>query len=109
MLVTLGVIAGFFAGVPIAEAALIGGSLLLLSRAVSPHKLYAGIDGGFLLMFVGLFIVVAGAEKVLLTTNLTAAVNRLHLENAWILAGVTAALSNLVCNVPTVDLKTVHH
>ncbi|TPV98080.1 MAG: hypothetical protein USCAAHI_02498 [Beijerinckiaceae bacterium] len=75
---TLGVIAGFFAGVPIAEAALIGGSLLLLSRAVSPHKLYAGIDGGFLLMFAGLFIVVAGAEKVLLTTNLTAAVNRLH-------------------------------
>jgi Na+/H+ antiporter NhaD/arsenite permease-like protein len=62
MLVTLGVIAGFFAGVPIAEAALIGGSLLLLSRAVSPHKLYAGIDGGFLLMFAGLFIVVAGAE-----------------------------------------------
>ena len=29
-------------------------------------------------MFAGLFIVVAGAEKVLLTTNLTAAVNRLH-------------------------------
>jgi Na+/H+ antiporter NhaD/arsenite permease-like protein len=41
ILVTLGVIAGFFAGVPIAEAALIGGPLLLLSRAVSPHKLYA--------------------------------------------------------------------
>jgi len=98
----LGVIAGFFAGVPIAEAALIGGSLLLLSRAVSPHKLYAGIDGGFLLMFAGLFIVVAGAEKVLLTTILTAAVNRRHLENAWILAGVTAALSNLVSNVPAV-------
>src|SRR5947208_2140944 len=49
-----------------------------------------------------LFIVVAGAEKVLLTTNLTAAVNRRHLENAWILAGVTAALSNLVSNVPAV-------
>jgi Na+/H+ antiporter NhaD/arsenite permease-like protein len=55
---------------------------------VSPHKLYAGIDGGLLLMFAGLFIVVAGAEKLLLTTNLTAVVNRLHLENAWILAGV---------------------
>jgi Na+/H+ antiporter NhaD/arsenite permease-like protein len=32
---------------------------------VSPHKLYAGIDGGLLLMFAGLFIVVAGAEMVL--------------------------------------------
>ena len=102
VLVTLGVIAGFFAGVPIAEAALIGGSLLLLSRAVDPHKLYAGIDGGLLLMFAGLFIVVAGAEKVLLTPNLMAAVGRLHFENAWILSGATALLSNLVSNVPAV-------
>ncbi|HEX3497488.1 MAG TPA: anion transporter [Methylocella sp.] len=102
MLVTLGVIVGFFAGVPIAEAALIGGSLLLLSRAVKPPKIYAGIDGGLLLMFAGLFIVVAGAEKVLLTANLTAAVARLHFENAWILSGVTAFLSNLVSNVPAV-------
>ncbi|MGH6801399.1 MAG: SLC13 family permease, partial [Methylocella sp.] len=100
--VTLGVIAGFFAGVPIAGAALIGGSLLLLSRAVDPRKLYAGIDGGLLLMFAGLFIVVAGAEKVLLTANLTAAAARLHFENAWILSGVTAFLSNLVSNVPAV-------
>jgi hypothetical protein len=35
LLVTLAVIASFFVGVPIAEAALIGGSLLLLSHAVS--------------------------------------------------------------------------
>ena len=74
MLVTVGVIVSFFAGIPISEAALIGGSLLLLSRAVKPRKIYAGIDGGLLLMFAGLFIVVAGAEKVLLTANLTAAV-----------------------------------
>jgi Na+/H+ antiporter NhaD/arsenite permease-like protein len=102
VLVTFGVIAGFFAGVPIAEAALIGGSLLLLSRSVNPRKLYAGIDGSLLLMFAGLFIVVAGAEKVLLTTDVMAAVGRLHLENAWNLSGVTAALSNLVSNVPAV-------
>jgi Na+/H+ antiporter NhaD/arsenite permease-like protein len=102
ILVTLGVIVSFFSGVPIAEAALIGGSLLLLSRAVDPHELYAGIDGGLLLMFAGLFIVVAGAEKELLTPNLTAAMARLHLENAWILSAVTAFLSNLVSNVPAV-------
>ena len=63
LLVTLGVIASFFMGLPIAEAALIGGSFLLLSRAVNPRKLYAGIDGGLLLMFAGLFIVIAGVEK----------------------------------------------
>ena len=38
VLVTFGVIAGFFAGVPIAEAALIGGSLLLLSRSVKATR-----------------------------------------------------------------------
>ncbi len=102
ILVTVGVIVSFFAGIPISEAALIGGSLLLLSRAVKPRKIYAGIDGGLLLMFAGLFIVVAGAEKVLLTANLTASVAWLHLENAWILSGVTALLSNLVSNVPAV-------
>jgi Na+/H+ antiporter NhaD/arsenite permease-like protein len=103
LLVTLGVIAGFFMGLPIAEAALIGGSFLLMSRAVNPRKLYAGIDGGLLLMFAGLFIVVAGAEKVLVTPNLIEAVaGQFHFEYPWILSGVTALLSNLVSNVPAV-------
>ena len=102
LLVTLAVIASFFVGVPIAEAALIGGSLLLLSRAVTPRKIYAGIDGGLLLMFAGLFIVVAGAEKMLLTPQLVATVQQLHFENGWILSGATALLSNLVSNVPAV-------
>jgi Na+/H+ antiporter NhaD/arsenite permease-like protein len=103
LLVTLGVIAGFFVGLPIAESALIGGSLLLLSRAVNPRKLYAGIDGGLLLMFAGLFIVVAGAEKVLVTPNLLEAVaGQFRFEDPWILSGVTALLSNLVSNVPAV-------
>jgi Na+/H+ antiporter NhaD/arsenite permease-like protein len=50
----------------------------------------------------GLFIVVAGAEKMLLTPQLVAAVQQLHFENGWILSGATALLSNLVSNVPAV-------
>ena len=100
---TLGVIASFFMGLPITEAALIGGSFLLLSGAVNPRKLYAGIDGGLLLMFAGLFIVVAGAEKVLVTPSLMeTAAKQFHFEDPWILSGVTALLSNLVSNVPAV-------
>ncbi len=101
-LVAVGVVVGFFAGVPVAEAAIIGGSLLLASRTIKPQKIYAGIDGGLLLMFAGLFIVVAEAEKAILTPEAMAAVGRLHLDNAWILAGVTGVLSNLVSNVPAV-------
>lgn len=102
LLVSLGVVIAFFLGVPIAEAAIVGGAIVLASRAVNPQKIYAGIDGGLLLMFAGLFVVVAAAEKVLLTEQVAAAAQGLHLENAWILAGTTTALSNLVSNVPAV-------
>jgi len=102
ILVTSGVVMAFFAGVPIAKAAIIGGSFLLLSRAVNPRKIYAGVDGGLLLMFSGLFIVVAGAEKMLLTPEAIEIARRLRLENTWALSGLTALLSNLVSNVPAV-------
>jgi Na+/H+ antiporter NhaD/arsenite permease-like protein len=100
--VAIFVVAGFFAGAPIAETALVGGSVLLVSRAVKPGKIYAELDGSLLLMFAGLFVVIAGAEKTLLTPDALAAVGRLRLDNVWILSGVAAALSNLISNVPAV-------
>ncbi len=102
LLVSLCVVIAFFLGVPIAKAAIIGGAILLVSREVNPRKLYAGIDGQLLLMFAGLFIVVAAGEKMLLSPEIMGAVERLHLENTWILASATALLSNLVSNVPAV-------
>src|SRR5277367_4183720 len=53
-------------------------------------------------MFAGLFIIVAGAQRALLTPDLVARVSRLHLGQIPILSAVTAALSNLVSNVPAV-------
>jgi Na+/H+ antiporter NhaD/arsenite permease-like protein len=100
--ITTLVISGFFAGAPVAETALIGGSLLLASRAINPKKFYRELDGSLLLMFAGLFIVVAVAEKAILTPEALAAVGRLRLDNSWVLSGVAAALSNLISNVPAV-------
>ena len=102
LLVTAGVIALFFAGVPVAKAAILGGALLLVTRAIKAPKVYREIDGALLLMFAGLFVVAAGAEKVLLGPDAVAAAARLHLDNAWALTGVTAALSNVISNVPAV-------
>jgi Na+/H+ antiporter NhaD/arsenite permease-like protein len=82
--------------------AIVIGGLLLLTRRVKSERIYAEIDWSLLLMFVGLFIIVAGAQHVLLTQDVVAAVGRLHLDQVPILAGVTAALSNLVSNVPAV-------
>jgi Na+/H+ antiporter NhaD/arsenite permease-like protein len=101
-LVTFGVVGLFFAGVPVAMAAILGGALLLVTRAIKARKVYREIDGALLLMFAGLFVVVAGAEKVLLTPDVVAAVQGLHLDNVWALTGVSAVLSNVISNVPAV-------
>jgi Na+/H+ antiporter NhaD/arsenite permease-like protein len=92
----------FFAGQAPAKAAIIIGGLLLLTRRVKSGRVYAEIDWSLLLMFAGLFIIVAGAQRALLTPAMIAAVGRLHLDQVPILSAVTAVLSNLVSNVPAV-------
>ena len=96
------VIALFFAGLAPAKAAIIIGGLLLLTRRMKSWRVYAEIDWSLLLMFAGLFIIVAGAERTLLTPERIAAVGRLDLERIPMLSGVTAVLSNVVSNVPAV-------
>jgi Na+/H+ antiporter NhaD/arsenite permease-like protein len=92
----------FFAGVPAAQAALFGGAFLLLTRQIKPARIYREIDGPLLILFAGLFVVVAGAEQALLTPERIAAVKALGLDDVWRLSGVTAILSNIVSNVPAV-------
>jgi di/tricarboxylate transporter len=62
LLATLILITLFFAGVVPAKAAIIIGGLLLLTRRVKSRRVYAEIDWSLLLMFAGLFIIVAGAQ-----------------------------------------------
>jgi Na+/H+ antiporter NhaD/arsenite permease-like protein len=99
---TLALIVLFFCGQAPAKAAIIIGALLLLTRRVKSTRVYAEIDWSLLLMFTGLFIIVAGAERVLLTPSVVQDVGRLHLASVPVLSGVTAVLSNLVSNVPAV-------
>ena len=99
---TLAVVALFFAGQPPAKAAIVVGALLLLTRRVRSTRVYAEIDWSLLLMFSGVFIVVAGAEHALLTPEIREGVAGLHLEQPWVLSAATAVLSNLVSNVPAV-------
>jgi Na+/H+ antiporter NhaD/arsenite permease-like protein len=91
-----------FAGQPPAEVAIVIGALLLLTGRTRSERIYAEIDWSLLLMFAGLFIIIAGAERWLLTSDLMATVSRLHLDIVPVLSGATAILSNLVSNVPAV-------
>ena len=79
-------VALFFAGQPPAKAAIVIGGLLLLTRRVKSERVYAEIDWSLLLMFAGLFIIVAGAQRALLTPDVVAAVGRLHLDQVPILS-----------------------
>jgi len=92
----------FFTGQPPAKAAIIMGALLLLTRRVKSARVYAEIDWSLLLMFAGLFIIVAGGQRSLLTPEIVTTVSHLHLDQVPILSAVTAVLSNLVSNVPAV-------
>jgi Na+/H+ antiporter NhaD/arsenite permease-like protein len=92
----------FFMGQPPAKAAIIIGGLLLLTWRVKSERVYAEIDWSLLLMFAGLFIIVAGAQHALLTPDLIERVGRLDLDRVPVLSAVTAVLSNLVSNVPAV-------
>jgi Na+/H+ antiporter NhaD/arsenite permease-like protein len=102
LVVTVAMVAAFFAGASPALAALVAGGAMLLTRIVKSERIYREIDWSLLLMFAGLFVVVAGFETALLTPQVIAEVGLLHLDKVPVLSLVTAALSNLVSNVPAV-------
>ncbi len=92
----------FFVGWPIAKVALITGALLLITRRVKPEKIYHEIDFSLLVLFTGLFIVIAGIEKTPLTADALAFVSGYGLDRPAVLSAAAAVLSNLVSNVPAV-------
>jgi Na+/H+ antiporter NhaD/arsenite permease-like protein len=100
--VSLGMVIFFFAGWPIAKVAIVAGALLLITRRVRPEKIYAQVDWSLLVMFAGLFIVVAGIEKSSLETDMVSWASRAGLDNGLVLSGFAGVLSNLVSNVPAV-------
>lgn len=102
VLVAAAMVVLFFLGQPVAKVAIVGGAFLLLTRRVSPTKIYREIDWPLLVMFVGLFIVVAGLEKAAIDPNLPALMGALHFNDNAVLGVITAVLSNIVSNVPAV-------
>jgi Na+/H+ antiporter NhaD/arsenite permease-like protein len=92
----------FFIGWPVPKVALLTGALLLITRRVKPEKVYHEIDFSLLVLFVGLFIVVAGMEKTPLPSDAFAFASGYGLDRPSVLAAFAAVLSNLVSNVPAV-------
>ncbi len=103
-IVVVAVVIGFLGGVPPALMAAVGAAFLLMSRTLDPRKLYDEVDWGLLVFFVGLFLIVGGAENAGLTTRALDFAQRWNLQQPTVFTVITAALSNLVSNVPAVML-----
>lgn len=103
-LVAMLVLAGFLAGFPPPLVAALGAAILLITRTRDPHLVYEEVDWGLLVFFIGLFLIVGGAENAGLTEHLLGFGERLNLQHLAVLTLFTAILSNLVSNVPAVML-----
>lgn len=104
LLVSLGVVIAFLAGVEPALVAAVAAAALLITRRVKPEKVYRQIDWDLLVLFVGLFVVVHGADHVGLARALFARLEPIGLHTVAGLSLVSAIVSNVISNVPAVML-----
>lgn len=104
MIAAAAMIVLFFMGWPVSKVALVTGAVLLITRRVKPEKVYREIDWSLLVLFAGLFVVIAGVEKSLLNGSIQEWVRHLRLDHIGVLSLWSTVLSNVVSNVPAVLL-----
>ncbi|MFB3815774.1 MAG: SLC13 family permease [Terriglobales bacterium] len=98
------VLAGFLAGVAPATMAAIGAAAMLITRSRNPQQVYDEVNWDLLVFFVGLFVIVGGAENAGVTDGLLAFAQRWNLNHTAVFTVATALISNVVSNVPAVML-----
>ena len=98
------ILGGYAAGGDLSVLAGAGGAFLLITRRVKPNKIYVGVDFNLLIIFIGLFVVVAGIEKSGLLQAVTSHLPINSLHQPYLFSVLTVILSNIVSNVPAVLL-----
>jgi Na+/H+ antiporter NhaD/arsenite permease-like protein len=102
LVISAAMIVFFFAGLPVANVALAAGALLLITRRLHPEEIYREIDWPLLVMFIGLFIVVAALERTTVSQDLLNIAAQFELGHTVPLSAAAALLSNIFSNVPAV-------
>jgi Na+/H+ antiporter NhaD/arsenite permease-like protein len=105
-IVATAVLAGFVVGKDPAVVSAAGAAALLVSRSVKPAKFYGGVDWDLLMLFVGLFVVIAGVERAGLDARFFELLTPVGITTLAGLSTVGALLSNIISNVPAVMLFT---
>src|SRR5438874_4096247 len=103
-IVALAVLAGFLAGLPPALVAAVGAAVLLVHPRYPSKYVYDEVDWSLLVFFIGLFLIVGGAEQSGIAPQMLSFAEDVNLHNRWIFSGVVVLLSNIVSNVPAVML-----
>jgi Na+/H+ antiporter NhaD/arsenite permease-like protein len=106
IVVAMGMLGAFLAGFAPAMVAASGAAVLLVTRRVSPKKIYASIDWDLLMLFAGLFVVVGAIERAGIDRRLFGLLAPLGLRTVAGLSATAAILGNAVSNVPAVMLFT---
>jgi Na+/H+ antiporter NhaD/arsenite permease-like protein len=77
-----------------------------VTRRVKPEKVYKQIDSDLLVLFAGLFVVVAGVSHAGHDPVFFRALEPIGVSTVWGLKVVSTVLTNLISNVPAVMLFT---
>ena len=85
-------------------AAALGAAVLLITRTLEPRKLYEEVDWGLLVFFVGLFLIVGGAQNAGIIEKFLGIAEHWNLHNLGVFTVAVSLLSNIVSNVPAVML-----
>jgi Na+/H+ antiporter NhaD/arsenite permease-like protein len=94
----------FFAGANLAVVAFTAGAALLVTRRVKVEKVFREVNWSLLTLFAGLFVVVGAMQSTGLSEIAFEALHAREVHGIGALTLVTAALSNVVSNVPAVML-----
>jgi Na+/H+ antiporter NhaD/arsenite permease-like protein len=93
-----------FIGMPVALAAAVGASFLLVTRRMRPERVFKEIDVTLLVFFASLFVVTASVAHSPLFRSWLAPLESLIQKGPAGLVALGAVLSNLISNVPAVLL-----
>ncbi|WP_434220694.1 anion transporter, partial [Limnospira platensis] len=99
IIVTTLLLTAFIINLPLAESAFLAAAILLITRRIKPQRVLQQVDWSLLVMFSGLFILTYCVQSLQLLNHLS----------TWVsyplgLLVITALLSNIISNVPTVLL-----
>jgi Na+/H+ antiporter NhaD/arsenite permease-like protein len=106
LIVLAAAVIGFLFSAQLALVSIAAGTAIILWARKTPARAFERIDWELLLFFCGLFVVVAGINKVGIVENMFIPLKSFFgasiWQQLWVFSGISIFFSNLVSNVPFV-------